>query len=63
MKSGTNTLSNTVVPLAVVRWPMPRQSLMIVTPSARAFTKNMCCRFCSSWPMNGIQSANAAPVE
>ena len=37
-----------VVPLAVVRWPMPVQSSNRVTPSARASTKNISWRSSSS---------------
>jgi hypothetical protein len=38
--SGIHTLRNSVVPLAVVRWPNPLQSSWIVTPSASVGVQN-----------------------
>ena len=66
--AATSTSTSSTVPLAVVRWPIPAQSSVTVTPAASRSTHATCS---GPWPgsvsvsrcaSTGIQWAKSAPV-
>lgn len=59
----TSTLSSSVVPEPVVRWPKPLQSSTIVIPLASRGTKAIVLTFSSSLVTTATQWANSTPVE
>jgi hypothetical protein len=62
MASGANTLSNTVVPLPVPRWPMASQSSRIWSPGAST-GRMASARLPAMVPITAIRSAASEPVE
>lgn len=63
LSASTRTLSNSTVPLAVVRWPKLDQSSTTVRPAAPRSSSTVTSRSSVSSALVGIQCAYSAPVE